>query len=294
MSSADFSYLDVLPIHPPPEAFESLTSYVTRLGEENGITDIQSLTQLFFPDLTYNTIWGMGDLPTLELSMLALRSHQTVELLRTTTLYHLLRKFGSVVQPAGMGNFLSNVLSKGLRYCPLCLATACYYRLPWRFLILKGCPHHEVNLLDRCCHCGNRLSLLQVDVRVGVCAICKGNLSKCPSTALVSLNPVEVQNARRRLADLEFLLSPQSWEQDDSAQAVEYVTDRFDRKRSERNIHDWQVASALKTTLYRMRIYASEGTMGSLRLPPTRAFVFSRYVAYADYIGLTLKEILTP
>ena len=43
-------YFEVLPIHPRPQPMETLTSYLTRLAEANGIPNICRLQPIIFPD----------------------------------------------------------------------------------------------------------------------------------------------------------------------------------------------------------------------------------------------------
>jgi hypothetical protein len=41
------NYLDVLPLHPPPKRLESLTSYLARIANVNGIQFLADLSKLF-------------------------------------------------------------------------------------------------------------------------------------------------------------------------------------------------------------------------------------------------------
>lgn len=43
------------------------------------------------------------------------------------------------------------------RYCPPCLAESEYWRAEWGLNLFVACPHHHVQLVDTCCHCGKPL-----------------------------------------------------------------------------------------------------------------------------------------
>jgi hypothetical protein len=56
-------YFDVLPLHPPPEYLEALTSYLMRLAELNGISSMDGLSALCFPHQDRRITRDIADYP---------------------------------------------------------------------------------------------------------------------------------------------------------------------------------------------------------------------------------------
>src|SRR5690606_24735718 len=97
-----------------------------------------------------------------------------------------------------------------LRYCPSCLADTLYIRLPWRFLMLEGCVHHQCRLHDTCGHCGSTLNLPADPQRFGYCPSCQKPLH---TSIPIPLTDEEQKIAQSRYDDLIYLLTPQAWEE---------------------------------------------------------------------------------
>ena len=202
-------YFDTLPLHPQPECLESLTSYLMRLGEANRLHDVYELARLCFPNQTFTYVLRLGDYPLSTpgtLSRVAVCPEAT---LRATTFYHLGTKFGRSSSAHALSVFLAGCIAKYLRYCPKCLDSRSYYSLTWRFLPLCGCPTHSCLLLDVCGHCSHPIRISPFPSKIGICPRCNGDLRACRSEALI---PEESQSVRVFSQDLEYLLSPQPWE----------------------------------------------------------------------------------
>jgi hypothetical protein len=277
--SADL-LLETLPVHPGPEPLESLSGYVIRLATSNGIFVVDAIATSLFPQESVRIIRRMNDMPGIELDTLHRRTGCSIERLLETTFYYLVRKFERTPDILASAKFLAGAVSDTLRYCPQCLAENMYYRLPWRMLMLSGCPQHGRRLLDRCGHCGAQIPLLASNLKIGVCPSCRGELSLCISEPLPQS---EQELAAKRWDDLEYLLTPQPWEQrvEHPAQMLGQVYARVRRHRREKGA---EVAAALGTTVN--RVYQLE-----LGTAPNRAGPFTRYVAYADYLELTMREM---
>src|SRR5581483_9957190 len=56
-------YFEVLPLHPGPEYLESLTSYLMRLADLNGISSIDGLSALCFPHQERRISRGIAEYP---------------------------------------------------------------------------------------------------------------------------------------------------------------------------------------------------------------------------------------
>ncbi len=202
---------DRLPLHPGPYPLETLTSYLLRLAASNSFPTMASFSRFCFADKQLPFRRRLLDTPPKSLQRLAMISGQSEERLWATTSQSLLNKFNRNHMSSSMPTaFLKNSLSHHLRYCPSCLSDTLYIQLPWRFLMLEGCVHHQCRLLDTCGHCGSTLYLLPDPHRFGYCPNCKQPLHTSPS---ISLTEEEQTIAQSRYDDLVYLLTPQDWEE---------------------------------------------------------------------------------
>ncbi|MEI7847766.1 MAG: TniQ family protein [Chloroflexota bacterium] len=89
-------YFEVLPIHPHPQPLETLTSYLTRLAEANGIPNICRLQPIIFPNRNADDLRGMKDLSPRSFDSLLVAALCSEAALQMTTFYYLIQKFGPV------------------------------------------------------------------------------------------------------------------------------------------------------------------------------------------------------
>src|SRR5438128_2591516 len=115
-------YFDVLPLHPGPDYLESLTCYLIRLAELNGISSLDGLSALFFPHQDRRITRDIADYPPVSFGDLTRVGVWSEETLRTTTFFHLAAKFGRSTLPQPMSRFLSGCVGQYLRYCLVCFA----------------------------------------------------------------------------------------------------------------------------------------------------------------------------
>jgi len=153
-------HFDTMPIHPQPETFESLTSYVIRLAQANGIQARNHLHTIFFPSRSPTSIRAMADLPLTDYDDFSAVAACSETELQATTFYYLSSRFNRPTSAPMVSYFLAagtpGVLARRLRYCPICLQDDLpYYSLTWRFLTLPGCPRHGCQFLAHCLHCGH-------------------------------------------------------------------------------------------------------------------------------------------
>src|SRR5260370_29219508 len=199
-------YFETLPLHPQPHRLESLTSYLTRLAEENGF---QSLPLSYFLSQTLSISRGAvvkDHLPP-SLGILQGVTGCPEAVLRQLTFYHIGQKFGRPATP----NALSKSIVPYLRYCPMCLAEPknAFRSLVWRFLVLAGCNLHGCQLLSACTHCNQRIPVFGTPFRISKCPNCCGDLGQC---VVEPLSEHDHEKVRTVSGDLEFLLTPQPWE----------------------------------------------------------------------------------
>lgn len=205
-------WFDVLPLRIKPKQLESFTSYLIRLAEKNGLHSTTALAAVCFPDQTLNIVRNLRDypLPTMK-SLETVATCSEADLL-TTTFYHLGKKFGRSMLSRSLSAFLSDSLAEYLRYCPICIADQGYYSLAWRFPLLQGCHIHSRKLLDECVSCNRPIPFIGPLFRIGICPNCKSDLR---GFLPQPLNREEKSIAEATFRELEFLLSPQLWEDND-------------------------------------------------------------------------------
>jgi transcriptional regulator with XRE-family HTH domain len=273
-------YFDVLPAHPSPAYLESFTSYLTRLAEANLFTRYSDLARRIFPDR--NGLWlrEMRDYPIAGLSRLSQETTCSPSALLATTFYHLLRKFGRLPEHTNYrGMFFHQALSPHLRYCPSCVRESPYYRLPWRFLALTGCPIHACALLDCCPDCGRSIRLFASHLRIGVCPHCAALLGSGSSPIL---SGQELRHVQECYLDLEYLLLPQPWETG-SRDASAAVGDRLKVLRRLASLSTLQVAEQTGIPLNNIRTMENGRARYSAPLPP--------YLHYAHYLNVSLRQL---
>lgn len=146
------------------------------------------------------------------------------------TFFHLGRKFGYTVHSLRKNPFLVGSISTSLRYCPGRLSELSYYSLTWRFSSLLVCARHKCQLLECCCHCGNKISLFS-SLKINTCSVCAKDLRAGQADVLTEK---ELQVTSKRLRDLEFLLSPQPCEKEENLK--ELVGNRLLAKRLPINV----------------------------------------------------------
>jgi transcriptional regulator with XRE-family HTH domain len=271
-------YFDVLPYHPPPEPFESLTGYLIRLADGNGVHTVRGSVATCFPGKRWSYLYFPADRPPTCWETLPTVSVCSETILRATTFYHLAEKLGCPLRPQAISIFLRGSIADHFRYCPHCLVEQGYHVLPWRFLGLDGCADHDCRLLDRCGHCGQRLPLL-MPAPLHVCIHCRGDLRLCQS---VPLTEAEKEQAAKQRQALEFLLSPEPVA---GPEAAKHLGQRLIYWRLNRGVTSEVMAQELGIPKRSLN-----GLERGLRQSGT-GLNFQRYEQYVAYFGLSWSEI---
>ncbi len=276
-------YFEVLPLHPRPEHLESLTSYLMRLSEHNGISSIDGLSALCFPHQDRRITRDIADYPPVTFGDLTRVGTWSEETLRKTTFFHLVAKFGRSTLPQPMSRFLSGCVGQYLRYCPLCFTEqrVRYYLLTWRFLMVTCCHIHKCRLLEACGHCDALIPLFRSPFIVGDCPRCRQNLKLC-AAALVP-DEAELEISLHVYNDIIFLLTPQSWEADGGS-LIKQVGRRLSYMRQMKQLTAVEVASRIGVTLTIVEGIERGDFQG-------RGATLLCYFRYANYLCLDLKEV---
>lgn len=275
-------YFDVLPARLRPQKLESLSSYMIRVAEANNIQSISALSALFFDrSTTMRQLVDLADYPPISFENMPVVTGCPESKLWKMTFLHLGRKFGRSIPRLRNDKFLVGSIAPHLRFCPECLSRSPYYSLTWRFSALLGCARHRCRLLERCHHCGNKLSLLSPPLKMQMCSYCKNDLRMCPSLPLTS---EEFRTTRRYMEDLEFLLSPHICEDDETLTrkvGYYYLNQRTPKVITTRMIaHHMGIIPPRKNS-------ADQGTAKRGR----RGTKLLNYQKYVDEIGSTMRHL---
>ena len=272
-------YFDALPLHPQPEKLESLTSYITRLAEANGIQTINDFARACFPENHVQTIDHVNDFPFSSLVHLQAAACCSEAVLQATTFYHLGNKFGRVYDSRACYNFLHNSIAPYFRYCPLCIKERGYYSLLWRFLFIKGCSDHACYLLDTCGHCGEKIPNFTTPLRIGLCPSCARNVGSCRIQPLLEAE----EETHSSSHNLQFLLSPQPWETLTSTLA-QHIGEQFALLRQYKKLTVQEMAE--RAGLPPQNIKGVEFDIVYTYTTP-----FQSYLQYAKSLGVSLHNV---
>ena len=256
--------------------------YLTRVAQANTISSVDGLSALVFAHQDRRITRTAADFPPLSFGDLPMLAARPVPVLLRTTFYHLATKFGRSARPQPLSRFLAGSIYASLRYCPNCLRDTGYYSLTWRFLALPGCVRHGRRLLDICGHCGRPVPLFAAPLRIGICPRCGGDVRTCTAE---QLDANEKAVTLSRFYDLVFLLSPRL-EIDDDGDSARYVGWRLGYRRRVGGLLARDVAVRLGTSLN--QVWGIE--RGSV---VNKGASFATYVAYADLLGLTIRDVFT-
>jgi len=199
---------DVLPLHPRLEPYESLTSFCTRIGQENKVKSVAGIAELLFPKTAKRNILDLSDLPPLSVSTISIATDQSRERIYESTFYNIAKNFGRATQPQSLSRFLNGAVYSSLRYCPYCVQETHYYSIIWRFTHIIGCVKHACRLIERCPQCDNLLPLLSSPFEIGVCPLCKCNLVEGKSK---ELSNIERMSTHLNIEDMKVFLSPNNY-----------------------------------------------------------------------------------
>lgn len=273
-----------LPLHPPPEPFEAMTSYLIRLAEENRLRSMSGFVELL--GISYGRMTSICTFPDypapFALAGLTRITGIPEERLQQTTFSPLLQRFEDSVGPHSLQQFLAGSIAPYLRYCPCCLAdrSPAYYSLLWRFLALPGCMEHGLQLLDQCGHCQAPLPLLSFPPKLGRCPTCQGDLRKGPERRL---SEEAERLSQRRTQDLRMLLSPLS-EAPEPAKA-KVIGNQYMTKRLQLKLLISEAADRLGVAQSLIRDIEQISELRSATAS------FKDYLRYADTLSCSLQEI---
>jgi transcriptional regulator with XRE-family HTH domain len=258
---------------------EPLTGYLTRLGEANLITTVDTLGALCFPTTDRRQVRTIADYPWLSFESLARVTACPEHNLHATTFHHLVTKFGRSRHAQAASSFLAGCIAPMLRYCPQCIAETGQYSLLWRFTTVSGCAIHRCLLRDRCGHCGRGIPLLVGPLAIGRCPACGGDLRQCKAEPIP---PGAYPQMAEHTSDLAFLLTTQPT--DDHPRPARFLGQQFGWLRRQRKETAVEVAEKLGISQNAMQ-GIEQGDVVRKGAP------FLAYIAYAAYLGVPLRAL---
>jgi hypothetical protein len=160
---------------------EGFSSYITRLAEAHCISVVELLRVVYgqrtkgsYINPLKNTrnracINGFGKSAADLLDKIMIRTTNQ-ELSRLTFI-----KYSSLITGNGLMKYTKT-------WCPMCYKDFTdknediYDPLIWSISFISHCPIHDIQLFDRCNHCGNENQIINYTSRPGFCDKCKNNL----------------------------------------------------------------------------------------------------------------------
>ena len=275
-----FHYFETLPLRPQPRPLESLTSYLIRLAEANGIRSTSAFSTLFSEDPnTMRQLVDLIDFPLLSFEAMPKVIGCSRPRLLALTFYHLARKFGRSIAALRQDHFLLGATAAHLRYCPHCLQESAHFSLTWRFHTLPGCARHACRFLERCGYCGEQLPLFGSPLKMAFCPACGRDLRACRTEPLTE---EERRRALRHGGDLQFLLTFHACENDPLLPRRVGGTLRY-----------WRHGHSLSTKNVANRLGVAVGEIfaverGTVKKPGAR---FCTYIRYAELFNLPLFHL---
>jgi len=277
-------HFDVLPVHPPAEPLESLTSYLIRLAQENGITSVDGITAICFPSQDRRIARDFADYPPSSFEVVEASGVNRAASSRMT-FFHLGMKFGRSPKPQPLSRFLKGSIAPCLRFCPHCLASQRhpYYSPLWRFLDIRCCAIHGCRLLDRCARCGSTIPLLATPLKIGICPVCKWDLKR----SLSQPSPeAELSETYALSQSLEILLSPLLSDLMNLANIAKRIGSRFKYERKAREVTALEAARRVGVVLSALEGIEQGNVQG-------RGAKFQNYIYYTRFLGLSLRQLCT-
>jgi transcriptional regulator with XRE-family HTH domain len=260
------NFMDYLPVRPSPYPLESFSGYLARTAQANGVTTCETwLKTLHLGSFSrYDmTLCNPGRMPQL--------LRVSPEQLQTMTFDAVKQKF--LCDDKQLFKLLTGEVNSHTRYCPLCVAESRHYLLLWRLKCITGCARHGCLLHDGCPMCGEHIFPLKTPLQVGRCSQCSFDLAAAP---VVALTDAEWDWVRVRTADMTYLVQPDHI-------CLRYpVSEKLVRLRQSFGISQQDIARDL--CLRRDSVRRFEST--------TQTSILPRYMDYADYLGLSLREVL--
>lgn len=179
--------VDRLTVRPEPRVGESLSGYLMRIAEPNGLA-VRNLIDLCFRDSTngrFKQIHLLDWYPNYHfdverISELTNLPHNKIRAMTATSindrLYQLENEqyFNFVVLIADC------LVKTHRRFCPICLAEDGVYKLLWQVKELKECNRHHVQLAEFCGICGVPQPYISENLPLFKCSNCGSDLrSRC-------------------------------------------------------------------------------------------------------------------
>lgn len=196
-----------------PQKFESLTGYMFRLAELNGVqfADIVRVSGTKYRKTNHLRLAYQLDRFPSRISNIATLSQLTQvnqNSLEAMTFHSLYRKLYD--DPDEKSEWRSNIIASSLirnirRFCPLCLKSG-ILKLEWQVKEIEICDEHLHPLVENCPSCHAAQPFAAESWRMYQCVNCFCDLRACVIEKLEQLEPKYVEVQLKKIDDWRFLL----------------------------------------------------------------------------------------
>ncbi|MCW3491345.1 TniQ family protein [Dethiobacter alkaliphilus] len=174
MSKERFAASNTFLVRPLPYQFETLESYLLRVGFANGFKDKRWISKVL---PTHKRIQDITIKDREAISNISKFLGVHVSLIEKLTLKYYVENY--VLTDFNLNyEHKTRKISKEVQYCPLCLKDKKCQQVFWLLAYLRVCPIHNIDLISKCEVCGGRVSV--VDLISGSCR-CRNDLCNVPT-----------------------------------------------------------------------------------------------------------------
>lgn len=279
-----FHIWDTLPLHPQPEYGEALSSYLGRLMAVNKIDSQKDMLSLCFPEQHWRRAVDHLDYGSVSLRTLARLTACSVAALSTTTYASLVTRFGFDPKDNSSILFLRSEMTQTQQFCPQCIVDHPWYKLVWRFRSVRGCIHHNCQLLNMCKRCHAFFPLLYSFYEPGICLRCGFDHRRL---AIESLSRRERIDVARYVYDLEYLLKPVDENESELNVTLHNAVIRLVVRQQAVGLTDVDIVPFLPDRIRGQDVFREQ----QFHLGVDSA---SSTFAYTYFLGLTISELFSP
>lgn len=192
---------------PKPIQKENLTSYISRVAEENYVSPHELWRLLLPPKAHYpqTSISMMIDIcPASTFDYIRFEEMLGIKHIEHLTFLPVFRKIGIEEIAIPKSQVLGGMLENHRNYCPECLKEKKAYMKIWQIREVNWCDIHQVKLVTECWYCHKNIPLLPSSGLTCKCPFCNSNLSLAHTHSVnVGLKESRVLN------DWKYILNPE-------------------------------------------------------------------------------------
>lgn len=281
--------INKLAIRLKPFEDESLSSFIIRLAQANGIGILPFLNYL---RLNQNRYSQKNEISLLDFSLIvnnkkmALISGIDEEILFEKTFHNVIERF-TINNEKNRNRLLAGIIRTEYYHCVQCLNEKDYYRLLWRVDGINFCEKHQCNLQNKCSSCEKIIKIQDIE-KFTSCPFCKKTIKEKNDNLINMLTKDEINKSNWLYKTWDILIrkSSQNFTPQELAFKFLYVLNS-----QENQINHDIIRSNLKSEIFlpvifqqaRDTLYQKRSFHISLLL----RFLYEFHINLNDFIGLT-------